>query len=190
MNRLLVIIYLVISVSGFAQPDSVKFYTLDQVMNAHPDTVYALTFRKQKLTTLPEALFQFKNLKYLDLEKNTITDVGRLGELNQLIYLNLGKNNLQNFPVSVCQMPLLQELIVNRNYFSYIPSCIEYCKELRKIDFWETPITTLPKEMQLLPKLSFMDFSGVRMNPQTQKLLIEQYPHVKLSLDPPCNCIN
>lgn len=173
-----------------AQVDSVRFYTLDEVKNAHPDTIFALTFRKQKLNALPEDLFKFKNLKYLDLEKNTIENTIRIGELNQLIYLNLGKNNLDKFPVCVCQLPLLQELVVNRNYFSYIPPCIEYCKELRKIDFWETPVSSLPKEMQLLTKLEFMDFSGVRMNPHTQKLLKEQYPNVKMSLDAPCNCLD
>ena len=190
MNKLLVIICLVISVSCFAQPDSVRFYTIEEVASANPDTIYALSFRKQKLTVLPEKLFTFKNLKYLDLEKNMLSNVSRLGELNQLVYLNLGKNNLENFPVCVCQMPLLEELIVNRNFFSYVPPCIEYCKELRRIDFWETPVTTLPKEMQLLPKLTFMDFSGVRMNPNTQKLLKEQYPHVKMSLDAPCDCLD
>jgi len=190
MNRLLVIIFLVISGKSFAQPDSIRFYTLSELVGANPDTICALSFRKQKLTVLPEQLFQYRNLKYLDLEKNAISDLSRLGELNQLVYLNLGKNNLDNFPVCVCQMPFLEELVVSRNFFSYVPPCIEFCSQLRKIDFWETPVSSLPIEMQSLKMLEFMDFSGVRMNPRTQKILKQQYPHVRMSLDAPCDCLD
>lgn len=173
----------------FAQPDSVRFYTLDEVVNASPDTIFALSLRKSKLTKIPAEILKFKNLKYLDLEKNEIHDVIPLGEFKELVYLNLSRNKLQYFPVSVCQMAHIQELILNRNEFETVPSCINYCTELRKVDFWETPVRSLPSEMQELPKLEVIDFSGVKMNPTGQEKLKKQFPKVKLVLDTPCDCI-
>ncbi len=189
MKQLLVFLWLISSNFLFSQPDSVRFYTMSEVINASPDTVFAISLKKSKLTAIPDELLRFKNLKYLDLEKNEIHDVLPLGEFKELVYLNLSRNKLQNFPVSVCQMAHIEELVLNRNYFETVPTCINYCTELRKIDFWETPVRTLPYEMQSLKKLELIDFSGVRMNPTSQKKLKEQFPNVTLKLDAACDCM-
>jgi len=189
MKKILVVLTLLINSVIYSQPDSVKFYSLEEVKNADPDSVFAISLKKSKLTKLPEELFRFKNLKYLDLEKNEISDVLPIGEFKQLIYLNLGKNKLQNFPVSVCQLLFLEDLVVNRNEFSYVPPCISACKKLRRIDFWETPVRSLPKEMEAIKTLELIDFSGVKMNPTGYKLLKEQFPGVKLEMDAPCDCM-
>ncbi len=190
MNKVLVIFLLLFSPWIMAQPDSVRFYSIDEVSNANPDTIFAISLKKQKLTSLPEELFKFKFLKYLDLEKNEFNDIGRLGEFKELVYLNLGRNKLQNFPVAICQMANLQVLILNRNEFNSIPPCISYCQNLTYIDFWETPVSSLPAEMTSIESLKEMDFSGVRMNKATQEKLRNQFPKVKLHLDEPCNCLN
>lgn len=189
MKQLLVFLWLISSNLLFAQPDSVRFYTMDEVLNASPDTIFAISLKKSKLTEIPAELLKFKQLKYLDLEKNEIHDVLPLGEFKELIYLNLSRNNLEYFPVSVCQMAHIEELVLNRNNFQIVPSCINYCTELRKIDFWETPVRSLPAEMKSLKKLELIDFSGVRMNPTSHKKLKEQFPNVKLVLDAPCDCL-
>lgn len=189
MKQLLVVLYFLISNLSIAQPDSVRFYTLEELIDTNPDTIRAITLKKQKLSTLPEALFRFKQLQYLDLEKNEIEDVSRIGEFEHLIYLNLGKNKLQNFPVVVCQLKKLEVLILNRNEFSYIPPCINYCENLMYVDLWETPVTSLPNEMQTIKTLTTIDFSGVRMNPTQQSILKNQFPNVRLILDAPCDCL-
>ncbi len=189
MKQLLVILWLINSNLLFAQPDSVRFYTLEEVKNASPDTVFAISLRKSKLTEIPNDLLRFKNLKYLDLEKNEIRNVLPLGEFKQLVYLNMSRNDLQYFPVSVCQMANIEELVLNRNDFETVPPCINYCTKLRKIDFWETPVRTLPAEMQVLKNLELIDFTGVKMSPTGQKKLKEQFPWVDLRLDSPCDCM-
>lgn len=189
MNYKLALFYLLFCKLAFSQPDSVRFYTLEELKGSNPDTVYAISLKKMKLTALPKELFLFKNLKYLNLERNEIADVLPIGEFKHLIYLNLGKNKLQNFPVSVCQLLELEDLVVNRNEFSYVPPCISACTNLRRIDFWETPVRELPKEMSAIKTLELIDFSGVKMNPTGHKALINQFPGVKLELDTPCDCM-
>ena len=189
MKQLLAILWLISSNLLFAQPDSVRFYTLDEVRNASPDTIFAISLRKSKLTEIPTELLRFKHLRYLDLEKNNINNVLTLGEFKELVYLNLSRNDLQYFPVSVCQMAEIEELVLNRNSFETVPPCISYCTKLRKIDFWETPVRSLPAEMQSLKNLEIIDFTGVKMNPTGQKKLKEQFPNVELKLDSPCDCM-
>lgn len=189
MKHLLVILWLISSNLLIAQLDSVRFYTLDEVTNASPDTIFAISLRKSKLTEIPDELLRFKHLKYLDLEKNNIHNVLPLGEFKELVYLNLSRNDLQYFPVSVCQMADIEELVLNRNSFQTVPPCINYCTKLRKIDFWETPVRSLPAEMQALKNLEVIDFTGVKINPTGQKKLKEQFPNVDLRLDAPCDCM-
>lgn len=189
MKHLHVVIYLLISCFSSAQADSIHFYSLEELKTAHPDSVLAISLKKQKLTELPEELFRFTKIRYLDLEKNEFGDLSRLGEFTELVYLNVGKNKLINFPVAICQLKNIEELILNRNDFSYIPPCINYCQKLTSIDLWETPVTSLPNEMHSIPTLKSIDFSGVRMNPTQQKNLKELLPNVKLILDAPCDCL-
>jgi Leucine-rich repeat (LRR) protein len=190
MNKVLAIFLLLFSPWIMAQSDSVRFYSLDEVSNSNPDTIFAISLKKQKLTSLPEELFKFKSIKYLDLEKNEFDNINRLGEFKELVYLNLGRNKLQNFPVAICQMANLEILIVNRNDFNTVPPCINFCQKLKYIDFWETPVSSLPTEMTSIETLKEIDFSGVRMNRATQEKLISQFPTVKLHLDEPCHCLN
>lgn len=189
MKHLHVVIYLLISCFSSAQADSIHFYSLEELKFAHPDTVLAISLKKQKLTVLPEELFRFTKIRYLDLEKNELEDLSRLGEFTELVYLNVGKNKLINFPIAICQLRNIEELILNRNDFSYIPPCINYCQKLTTIDLWETPVTSLSSEMQSIPSLKSIDFSGVRMNPTQQRILKEQFPKVKFIFDTPCDCL-
>lgn len=189
MKSILVLIYCSIISWGYSQPDSVRFYTLEELKGARPDTVLAITIRKQKLDSLPTELFQFKNLQYLDAGKNKLSNVTRLSAFPRLIYLNLEKNELDYFPVAICSLPNLRELIINRNNFSSIPECIEYASSLVRIDLWSVPITDLPISMTNLKDLKEIDLSEVRMGPSLQQKLKSMFPNVNLILDPPCDCM-
>ena len=46
---------------GYAQ--EVVVYSWEEVQTAHPDTIYAISFEKGKLTDLPSELAKFKQLK-------------------------------------------------------------------------------------------------------------------------------
>ncbi len=190
MNYIRAIFCMLAINAAFGQSDTIRFYHLEELRDCNPDTVYSISLQKEKLRELPEELFRFQALRHLDLGKNKFEEIHGLERFPELIYLNVERNDLDKFPVGVCQLGKLEVLILNRNSFDYVPPCIDYCQELRFVDFWYTAVTALPESMQKLKKLETMDFSGVRMNPTGQQRLKDQFPKVNLILDPPCDCVN
>lgn len=174
---------------SFTQEKAVKYYKLEELKNASADSIFAIDLKKMNLTELPEELFRFTRIEYLDISKNKFTNVTGLEHFPRLRYLNIEKNKLDYFPVSICQLTALETLILNRNdNISAIPSCIEYCQELKYIDLWGTAVTSLPEEMTRIRTLEKIDFSDVQINKQGQERLKTMFPNVKLVLSPPCNC--
>lgn len=189
MKSLLATILVFISYFGIAQPDSVQFYTLSELVEANPDTIQAISIRKQKLTALPDELMRFKHIQYLDLGKNKLEDLDSLSQFKNLIYLNIEKNGLIYFPIAVCSMPELKELVLNRNEFSNVPYCIENCQKLERVDMWATALTDFADQMKVLPNLKSMDLRSIKMSPTFQENLIKSFPNTKLYLDSPCDCM-
>jgi Leucine-rich repeat (LRR) protein len=157
--------------------------------NASPDSIFAIDLKKLNLTELPEELFRFTKIKYLDISKNKFANVSGLENFPKLRHLNIEKNKLEYFPISICQLTNIETLILNRNeQISNIPSCIEYCQQLKFVDLWGTAVTGLPEEMTRINTLEKIDFSDVQINKQGQERLKAMFPNVKLELSPPCNC--
>lgn len=174
---------------SFSQEKTVKYYKLEELKNASADSVFAVDLKKMNLTELPEDLFRFTHIEYLDISKNKLTNVAGLEKFPQLRHLNIEKNKLDYFPVSICQLTSIETLILNRNdNVSSIPSCIEYCQKLKFVDLWGTAVTSLPEEMTRITTLEKIDFSDVQINKQGQERLKAMFPNVKLVLSPPCNC--
>lgn len=189
MRNLLVIFLVFASFSSKAQVDSVRFYSLDELKSANADSVVAISLRKQKLDSLPELLFQFTHIKYLDLGKNNLNNLNGLNQFSDLVYLNIEKNRLFYFPIAVCSMPELEELVLNRNEFTNVPSCIENCSKLRRVDLWATPVTDFAEQLSKVKSLEELDLSSIKMSPTFQNKLETLFPNVKLIIDAPCDCM-
>lgn len=189
MKNILAIISVLIISSVFSQKDTIRYYSLEELKTASIDSVIAIDLKKMNLTQLPEVLFQFKNLQYLNLSKNKLTDINGVENFPHLRYLNVEKNKLEYFPVSICQLIEIETLILNRNNFETIPPCIEQCQKLKVIDLWYTAVTSLPNEMIRIKTLESIDLTGVQINHAGQDRLKNMFPTVKLILSPPCNCM-
>ncbi len=188
MKFIHVLILILVSKTAFSQVETVKFYQIHELKNASVDTIFAIDLKKSNLTEIPEEIYKFTNLQYLDLSKNKLTEVKNLEIFSQLRYLNLEKNKLIYFPIGICQLYKLETLIISKNDISSIPACIEYCQNLKMLDLWSTAITSLPSEMAKLPALEKIDFTGISINKQGQERIKNLLPKVKLILDSPCNC--
>lgn len=188
MKFILAITSILLFSFSFSQEKNVKYYQLEELKNASVDSVFAVDLKKMNLTELPEELFRFKHIQYLNLSRNKFTNVTGLEHFPQLRYLNIEKNKLDYFPVSICQLTNIETLILNRNNFESIPSCIEHCRQLKTLDLWYTGVTGLPEEMTRIKTLELIDFTGVQINKARQEQLRNMFPKVKLILGPPCNC--
>lgn len=188
MKFLLAITFL-LSFNGLFAQDSLRIYKWDEVQKANPDTIYAIDASKLKWEILPENLFSFKNLKYLNISKNKLKELPlTMNVFKKLKTLDATKNKLQD-AVVICQLTKLQKVHLARNEISKLPSCIGYLSELKVLDIWDNPLSGLPEEVFSLKKLEYVDMRSIMFGPQFQTKWIEGMPNVKWYFDPPCHCV-
>lgn len=168
-----------------------KVYDWEEVQTADPDTIFAISFAKNRLTELPSDLSKFTNLKSLNLSKNKLSALPEfITEFDSLQELNLSKNKLSKFPIGLCKLTELKRLLIGSNDIAALPDCMEYISNLEYLDLYDNPIAHLPQSMMRLKNLKEIDFTGIRFNKEFQKQWTEQLPNTKLVFDSPCDCMN
>jgi Leucine-rich repeat (LRR) protein len=183
----IILICLSISLPVFGQ---IKWVNLAQASKMNPDSVLALDLSKLKLKSLPNEIFQYKNLEHLELSKNNLQQLpDTFAVFQQLKSLFLGKNKFETFPLIITRLTKLEILSMYRNLFSEIPNAIASCQSLKKIAFWDTPVTQFNEGFFKLNALTELDLSGIQYNEAFQKSLFERLPNTKIIIDVPCNCI-
>ncbi len=170
--------------------DSIRYYSLEEAHNVHPDSVFAIRLTKKKLTAVPKEIQSYKNLRHLDLSKNKLTILPEfVSTLTNLIDLDLGKNKFTSFPTEICKLINLQKLVLNQNQFTHISECIENLEKLTYFDVWDTPLETFPKAFIEMKNLKFIDMRGVLYGPTYQQKWIHNLHWVKIEFDAPCDCM-
>jgi hypothetical protein len=168
----------------------VKIYEWEEVQSASPDTIYAISFEKLKLTEVPAELAKFINIKVLNFKKNKLTALPAFfTKFDSLQVLNLEKNKLGRFPIQICQFTALKELLIGSNDIGSLPDCIEYVSNLEILDLYDNPLSGLPPSMMRMKKLLKIDFTGIRFNDVFQEQWSKQLPDTELIFDPPCDCM-
>lgn len=177
--------------SSLAYSQDIVVYDWEDVQTANPDTVYAISFAKDKLTELPSELSKFTNLKQLNLSKNKLSKLpGFIFDFDSLQELNLTKNKLSTFPIGICKLQELKRLMIGSNDIASLPDCMEYVSKLEYLDLYDNPLAHLPQSMMRLKNLKKIDFTGIRFNKNFQKQWTEQLPNTELVFDSPCDCMN
>ncbi|MFK7785352.1 MAG: leucine-rich repeat domain-containing protein [Crocinitomicaceae bacterium] len=183
------LILILLSSFGYAQEFDV--YDWEEVQNADPDTVFAISFEKDRLSTLPASLEKFTSLRKLNLAKNKLSKLPEfIFTFDSLQELDLTKNKLSKFPVGFCRLSGLKQLMIGSNDIASLPDCIEYISALEYLDLYDNPIAHLPQSMMRLENLQKVDFTGIRFNKEFQKQWTEQLPKTELVFDSPCDCMN
>lgn len=191
MKQLFALIFLFLSFPDFAQLNSGKVYLWNDVKHANPDTIQAVSFEKLKLDSLPNELWKFTHLTYLNLEKNQLTFLpDELKLLSQLTELNISKNKLTSLPLVICQLPNLQKLNASRNRIESIPDQIANCTHLTFLDFYDNLIEDFGLGIFNLTELKTLNIEGVMYGTNFADDLKRKLPNVRILLDPPCKCLN
>jgi Leucine-rich repeat (LRR) protein len=188
---LLVTIFLLSAINSvFSQKFDFKIYRWEEVQNADPDTIYGLTFYKEKRTELPAELSKFVNLRYINLNKNRIQFLPEFFDtLQKIEVFEAEKNNFAYFPAALTRLPQIQKINLHQNDIIVIPEAIQNCLLLEKIDLSDNAIESIPDAVFGLENLKFIDLSGVRFGPRYQKQLMNRRSDIKWILDPPCDCM-
>lgn len=189
MRFIFATIFLALTSQLFAQSDY-KIYEWEELKQCDPDTVYGISFRKNKLDSVPFDLIRFQNVRYLDFEKNKLTDIPLfIQQFQELEHLNLGKNELVNFPLSLCRLTKLNTLLLHMNEISYLPQCVEQMVGLKTLDLFKNPIRKLPDELASLQSLETLEMRSIKFSPEFQEKWIGLLPNTKIMFDPPCDCM-
>ena len=78
--------------------------------------VIEMRLASNRLTRLPESLFNFKKLQILDLQNNNLTELPEaIGKLKSLKVLNLYANQLTTLPESIGNLESLESLFIEEN---------------------------------------------------------------------------
>ena len=164
-----------IATDSISYAQDIKIYDWEELQTANPDTIFAISFEKNKLTELPADLSKFVNLKHLNLSKNKLTELPEfVFEFDSLKELNLTRNKLRSFPIGTCRLQELKRLMIGSNDITSLPDCVEYISKLEYLDLYDNPIVYLPQSMMRLKNLKKIDFTGIRFNKEFQKQWTEQ----------------
>jgi len=139
---------------------------------ASPRNVEALDLKLTR-ATLPDAIFELRNLTQLTIGGGTLTKVSpRLAELKKLRFLHLDKHpklDLAAFPV----MPALESLGLRNCKLRALPATLFQCRNLSSLSLGMNPLKTVPVGIGALSKLTTLYLWGCglkEVSPELGKL--------------------
>ncbi|KAM5137384.1 leucine-rich repeat-containing protein 69 [Callospermophilus lateralis] len=102
-----------------------------------------------------------QNLILLNLNRNQLTWLPQeVSKLKSLTHLSLNCNQLVSIPTELCLLKNLRELQLNYNELSCIPEEIKFLKKLRKFLLVRNYIEVLPEGICHLKNLRILDIAG------------------------------
>ena len=110
------------------------------------------------LTKIPVSFGNMTNLRCLDLNCNTLTEIP--DSIVNLMNLDLGYNDLTEIPKSIGKMNNLKKLYLYNNLLSEIPEFIGNLTNLTQLDLRYNQLTELPESISKLTNLEYLDLSG------------------------------
>ena len=169
--------------------DSIPLFDDLQVAISKSNKVVQLSLKKNKYTTIPEEIWEMRNLEYLDLSKNKIDSISsRIKELTKLRVLKLSKNKISSLPSAIYELKNLEILIIGDNEIAYISPFIEKLNKLKYLDLYRNNVYELPNKMSNMTSLESLDLRGISLSVNRQDAILELLPSVKVYFSPPCNC--
>jgi Leucine-rich repeat (LRR) protein len=141
-----------------------------------------LNLDNNKISSIPDWISEFNNLKVIYLNENQISDIEVLTTLSNLEVLHLNANqinfipesiadlkhlkrlfingnNISRLPDAICNLPQLRALLVANNKLTSIPSGIGQLKHLETLNLFDNSITSIPKSIGDLGCINYLQLS-------------------------------
>ncbi|MFM7217448.1 MAG: leucine-rich repeat domain-containing protein [Bacteroidota bacterium] len=174
-----------------ADPALHVYKTLEEALPA-PQDVQILSLKNRRLTEVPKEVFDFPNLKELDLSRNKISVLpAEIGRLTGLQSLDLSNNQLDSLPSEIGNLTSLVYLGLNRNRIQYLPESIGELSSLEVFELWDNELEEVPDEIGKLQNLRLLELRGILFT-QEEQTRIDQLvvKSAKVYMSPSCNCKN
>lgn len=125
-------------------PDRVQ----KKIKEAEEEGLTELSLSYNKLTEIPESIFNLTKLKKLNLSSNRLTELpGSIAKLTNLTTLSLWNNKLTDIPESITKLTNLTRLDLSYNQLMKLPESIVNLTKLKELDLSNNPIKTPPPEI-------------------------------------------
>lgn len=125
------------SIRACSLDTSIVYYNLLEALS-NPLEVFSLDLSKNQLKEFPDEIFEFKNLRYL----------------------NLSSNKIQTLPYSIDSLTYLTELLINDNELTILPKSIWRLKELIVLDVSGNNIRELSVVESKASNLAYLDIGN------------------------------
>ncbi len=169
--------------------DTVTAFTNLTEALKNPNMVVKLILRKQHLKTFPLQILLFKNLQYLDISKNSITEIpDSIGTLTQLQYFACSKTGLQKVSKNIGKLVELKYLNLNQNDLEYLPPQIGNLQKLEILDIWSNNFNEYPENFKMLTALKIIDLRNILISEDEQTRLKALMPKATVYMSPSCRC--
>ena len=191
-RSLLLAIFLLLTNGVYSQPDYSTqgrvFTSISQAL-MQPDSVFRLKLRRKGYKQIPPEVFNFKNLRELDLIGNKIERIpNEISSLQQLEILRLGSNQIEVIGKEIIGLNKLRYLDLGKNKIQALPFEIGELNDLEFLQIWGNDITLLPESIQNLNKLKYLDMRAILLTDSEREDVLEQLPQTEIFISPGCNC--
>ncbi len=136
-----------------------------------PDEVFDLNHLRvlrlsgNQLTNLPDSITKLSNLIALYLSSNQLTNLpDSITKLSNLTWLNLSNNQLNNLPNSIINLSSLTWLDLSSNQLSIFPDSIGKLSSLIALDLSRNQLTNLPDSITKLSNLTWLNLSNNQLS--------------------------
>ncbi|BDS12437.1 leucine-rich repeat domain-containing protein [Aureispira anguillae] len=158
-------------------PDEVSYISalMQQDLSDLPTTVLQqfknlaiLLLNSNKLTAIPEAIYQLLSLKRLTLSFNQINAIpDRISELTTLEALDLSGNPIRSFSPKLTQLSQLKEIALGNMGLTTFPAFLLKMQQLNNINLSSNHLLRIPEGINKLPHLKALNlsFSGFNTIP-------------------------
>ena len=169
--------------------DTLTAYTSLAEALKEPNKVIKLVLRKQHLKSFPRDILKFKHLQYLDISKNSISELSdSIYLLKDLQYFICSKTGLKTLPKEIGKLHNLVYINVNQNDLSLLPPQIGNLEKLEILDMWSNNFEEYPETLASLKSLKVMDLRNILISEETQKHLNALLPKAIVYMSPSCKC--
>jgi Leucine-rich repeat (LRR) protein len=159
---------------------STCYYSVEDALRSST-SAKKLALMNRNLLVVPVGIRKLKNLEYLVLDGNKISQLPNWLPQNEFIVdIYLGHNRFTVFPSELTQMVSLQQIRMPSNHIAEVPTSISNLKSLEGLDLRDNNISDLPDDIAKLTKLRWLRLGGNQIAPSNQVKIRHLLPHTDI----------
>ncbi|XP_072934143.1 leucine-rich repeat-containing protein 47-like [Epargyreus clarus] len=135
-----------------------------------------LDLSRNQITAIPDTLNNMKELTSINFSSNQIETMPKLGDLPNLIIVDVSNNKLTSFlDLETANVPHLSDLKLKGNAIDSIPSYLPRCvPSLKNFDMGDNQLKIIPAELASLSKLKELNLKGNKLADKRLMKLVDQ----------------